>query len=167
MKSKDHLKINDFKIIQFIFLSIMFTFILRQSYVQKKMIDNLNYTQLRKELQKNIELTPKYVNSEKDVIDRYENLKMEKIKSIILNNSEKNKTNKRIYQKNQIILILNLFLVFLNLILIYLFLNQIFYRQTDPFILNLYNNRIFFRIYSSIFIFYIVSLFVYHKFFVE
>jgi len=82
MKSKDHLKINDFKIIQFIFLSIMFTFILRQSYVQKKMIDNLNYTQLRKELQKNIELTPKYVNSEKDVIDRYENLKMEKIKCI-------------------------------------------------------------------------------------
>ena len=37
--------------------------------------------------------------SEKDVIDRFENLKLEQIKSMILNNSDKNKTNKRIYVK--------------------------------------------------------------------
>ena len=86
MKSKDHFKINDFKTIQFIFLSIMLTIILRQSYLQQKNINKVNARELEKEIKTNLELTQKHMLSEKDVIDRFENLKLEKIKSMILNN---------------------------------------------------------------------------------
>lgn len=167
MKSKDHFKINDFKTIQFIFLSIMLTIILRQSYLQQKNINKVNIKQLDKEIKTNLELTQKHMLSEKDVIDRFENLKLEKIKSMILNNSDKNRTNKRIYVKNTKMLPLNVSLVIVSLLLIYLFFNQLLRRQTNPIIANFYNNRRFLMIYSIIFGLYIVSLFVYHKFFVE
>ena len=167
MKSKDHFKINDFKTIQFIFLSIMLTIILRQSYLQQKNINKVNIKQLDKEIKTNVELTKKHMLIEKDVIDRFENLKFEKIKSMILNNSDKNKINKQIYRKNTKMLPLNLSLVFVSLLLIYLFFNQLLRRKTNPTIENFYNNPGFLIIYSIIFGLYIVSFFVYHKFFVE
>lgn len=169
MKTKEHFKMNDIKSIQFVVLSIILSFLLRKTYLQKQTINQINSTELEKEIETNIELTKKHINTQKKVIDRFENLKMKKIKSIILSSSEKNKTKKRTYQRNFIQVPINIILIAISFILIHFLLSPII-RRTETqnnFILNIYKNKIYFTIYSSISVLYIITFFIYHKFFVE
>lgn len=169
MKAKEHFKINDIKSIQFGILSIILSLLLRKTYLRKQSINQINSTELEKEIETNIELTKKHINTQKKVIERFENLKMKKIKSIILNTSDKNKTRKRIYQKNFIQVPINIILLTISFILIHFLLSPII-RQTETqnkFIGKIYGNKIYFTIYSSISVLYIIAFFIYHKFFVE